>query len=199
MKIPYVNLSAQHKNLKSELLHAIEGVLDSGHFILGEETELFEKEFAELCSVPHAVGVNSGTDALVLALRALGIGVGDEVITAPNSYLASASCIALAGATIRFADVRDDLNLDPASLEKEITPRTKAIVVVHLTGRPAPMNEICEVASRYGLKVIEDAAQSVGAKYNGVPVGSLGDVGCFSLHPLKNLSACGDAGIFGDP
>ena len=195
MKIPYVNLSLQHKGIKAELLQSIGGVLDSGRFILGEETELFEREFAELCGVPHAVGVNSGTDALIIALRSLGIGPGDEVITAPNSYLASASSIALAGASVRFADVRDDLNTDPVLLEREVTPRTKAIIVVHLTGRPAPMNQILDVAKRHGLKVIEDAAQAVGARYNGLPVGSIGDAGCFSLHPLKNLNACGDGGI----
>jgi dTDP-4-amino-4,6-dideoxygalactose transaminase len=195
VKIPYVNLASQHQNIKKELLQAVESVLDSGQFILGEETALFEKEFASLCGVEHAVGVNSGTDALILGMRCLGIGAGDEVITTSNSYLASASSIALAGAIVKFADVRNDLNIDPLSLEKAISPKTKAVVVVHLTGRPAPMDEVLDICKRHNLKIVEDAAQAVGAKYKGKPVGSFGDVGCFSLHPLKNLNACGDAGI----
>lgn len=181
--------------MKDELLKAVEGVLDSGQFILGEETVKFEQEFAALCGTAHAVGLNSGTDALILAFRALGIGPGDEVITAPNSYLASASSIALAGATVRFADVREDLNLDPEAVARAITSRTRAIAVVHLTGRPAPMDEILALARKHGLRVIEDAAQAAGAKYRGKPVGSIGDAGCFSLHPLKNLNACGDGGM----
>jgi dTDP-4-amino-4,6-dideoxygalactose transaminase len=195
MKIPYVDLPLQHRELKDEILKAVGGVLDSGEFILGAETKKFEEEFAALCGTTQAVGVNSGTDALILGIRALGIGPGDEVITAPNSYLASASSIALAGATVRFADVREDFNLDPEAIERAVTPRTKAIAVVHLTGRPAPMEEILNLAHRRGLRVVEDAAQAVGAKYRGRPVGSLGDVGCFSLHPLKNLNACGDGGM----
>jgi len=195
VKIPYVDLSLQHRPLKDELLKAVERVLDSGQFILGEETVKFEQEFAALCGTAHAVGLNSGTDALLLAFRALGIGPGDEVITAPNSYLASASSIALAGATVRFADVREDFNLDPEAVARAITPKTKAIAVVHLTGRPAPMDEILMLARKHGLKVVEDAAQAVGAKYRGRPVGSMGDAGCFSLHPLKNLNACGDGGM----
>lgn len=195
MKIPYVDLALQHRDLREELLRAVGGVLDSGQFILGEETAKFEEEFASLCGTSHAVGLNSGTDALILAFRALGIGPGDEVITAPNSYLASASSIALAGATVRFADVREDLNLDPEAVARAITPKTRAIAVVHLTGRPAPMDEILALARKHGLKVVEDAAQAAGAKYRGKPVGSIGDAGCFSLHPLKNLNACGDGGM----
>lgn len=195
MNIPYIDLAFQHDKNRGELLRAVEGVLKSGQFILGEETSLFEEEFVSLCQTRHAVGLNSGTDALLLAYRALGIGPGDEVITAPNSYLATASSIVLAGATVRFADVREDMNLDPEQVARMINPRTKAITAVHLTGRPAPMDEILELARRHKLKVIEDAAQAVGAKYKGRPVGSLGDIGCFSLHPLKNLNACGDAGV----
>jgi dTDP-4-amino-4,6-dideoxygalactose transaminase len=195
LRIPYVNLGQQHRLLEKELLAAVAGVVESGQFILGEETERFEKEFAELCQAKHAIGVNSGTDALILALKCLGIGPGDEVITAPNSYLASASCVALAGATPKFADVRTDLNLDPEALEHAITPRTRAIIPVHLTGKPAPMNEILGVAKEHGLEVIEDAAQAVGAQLNGKPVGTFGRIGGFSLHPLKNLNACGDAGM----
>ena len=195
LRIPYIDLAAQHRLLREEILNAVGGVLDSGQFILGEETELFEKEFAKLHAAKHAVGVNSGTDALILALKCLDLGAGDEVITAPNSYLASASCIALAGATPKFADVRPDMNLDPAAVERAITPRTRAIIPVHLTGKPAPMKELLAVAKKHGLEVIEDAAQAVGAKLDGQPVGTFGRIGCFSLHPLKNLNACGDGGV----
>jgi dTDP-4-amino-4,6-dideoxygalactose transaminase len=195
LRIPYVDLALQHRPLKEELLNAVAGVIDSGQFILGEEMERFEKEFAALCGTQYAVSVNSGTDALILALKCLGIGPGDEVITAPNSYLASASCIALAGATPKFADVRDDLNLDPAAVARAITPRTRAIIPVHLTGKPAPMKELLALAKTHGLEIIEDAAQAVGAKLGGKAVGAFGRIGCFSLHPLKNLSACGDGGV----
>ena len=195
LRIPYVDLAKQHQALRSEVLDAVGSVLDTGQFILGEETERFEREFAVLCQAKYAVGVNSGTDALILALKILGIKPGDEVITAPNSYLASASCIALAGATPRFADVRDDLNLDPEAVTRAITPRTRAIIPVHLTGKPARMTELLAVAKRHHLEVIEDAAQAVGAKLDGRSVGAIGRVGCFSLHPLKNLNACGDGGL----
>lgn len=195
LTIPYVDLAQQHRSLREELLAAVGRVLDSGQFILGEEMVRFEEEFARLCQTRHAVAVNSGTDALILALKALDIGPGDEVITPPNSYLASASCIALAGAKPVFADVREDLNLDPAAVESAITPRTRAIIAVDLTGKPAPMPELLAVARAHGLEIIEDAAQAVGATLNGRPVGSLSRVGCFSLHPLKNLNACGDGGM----
>jgi dTDP-4-amino-4,6-dideoxygalactose transaminase len=194
-RIPYVNLALQHRPLKEQILRAVAGVLESGQFVLGEETERFESEFAAFCAAKHAVGLNSGTDALVLALKCLGIGPGDEVITAPNSYLASASCVALAGAVPRFADVRADLNLDPACVARAITPRTRALIPVHLTGKPAAMPELLALARQHGLEVIEDAAQAVGAKLGGQPVGTFGRVGCFSLHPLKNLNACGDGGM----
>ena len=195
LRIPYVDLAQQHQRLKAELLEAAGKVMDSGQFILGEELERFEKEFAGLCQSRHAVGVNSGTDALVLALKCLGIGPGDEVISPPNSYVASASCIAIVGATPIFADVREDLNLDPAAVERAITPRTRAIIPVHLTGKPAPMKELLAIAQAHKLEVIEDAAQAVGAKLEGKPVGTFGRIGCFSLHPLKNLNACGDGGL----
>jgi dTDP-4-amino-4,6-dideoxygalactose transaminase len=195
LRIPYVDLALQHRQSKAELLKAVGGVLDSGQFILGEETEKFEKEFAALCQTKHAVGLNSGTDALILALKCLSIGPGDEVITPPNSYLASASCVVLAGATPKFADVREDLNFDPDAVARAITPKTKAIIAVHLTGKPAPMKELLAVAKKRDIPVIEDAAQAVGAKLDGKSVGGLGRIGCFSLHPLKNLNACGDAGM----
>lgn len=195
IRVPYINLATQHDTLKEELLSAVAGVLSRGEFILGEELVAFEKEFAAYCGTRYGVGVANGTDAIVLALKGLGIGPGDEVITAPNSFVASASAIALTGAKPVFVDVRDDYNIDPNLLEAAITAKTKAILPVHLTGRPADMHPILELAEKYGLFVVEDAAQAVGAKYYGQPVGSFGVAGCFSLHPLKNLNACGDGGV----
>ena len=190
-----MDVAGQHAVLRTELHEALDRVLNHGHFILGEEVEDFERRFAELCQTPFAIGVNSGTDALILSLRALGIGPGDDVITAPNSFVASAGCIALVGARPVFVDVREDYNLDPALLERVITPRSKAVIPVHLTGRPADMDGILAVARRRNLRVIEDAAQAVAAEYKGRRVGSFGDFGCFSLHPLKTLNACGDGGV----
>jgi dTDP-4-amino-4,6-dideoxygalactose transaminase len=193
--VPYVDLAAQHAPLRQELLDAVGRVIDHGQFILGPEVEQFEAAFAALCGSRHAVAVASGTDALVLALRALRIGPGDEVITAPNSFVASASAIALVGARPVFVDVRDDYNLDPELIPDAVTPRTRAILPVHLTGRPAAMERICEIASRHGLAVVEDCAQAVLAELGGRQVGTFGDIGCFSLHPLKTLNAMGDAGV----
>jgi dTDP-4-amino-4,6-dideoxygalactose transaminase len=195
MKVPYISLGLQHKDIKQDILRSIETLLDSGQFILGEETQRFEKSFAELSGTKYALGVANGTDALFLSLLALGIGKGDEVITAPNSFLASASSVVIAGATPVFADVRADFNLDPQKVEKAITPKTRAIIAVHLTGRPAPMEELLAIAKKHNLHLIEDAAQAIGATYKGKPVGSFGITGCFSLHPLKNLAACGDGGV----
>ena len=194
-KIPYVDVSGQHAGLNAQLHEAFDRVLAHGHFILGEEVEEFERRFADLAGTPFAIGVNSGTDALILSLRALGIGSGDEVITAPNSFVASAGCVALVGARPVFVDVREDYNLDQELLEHAITPRTKAIIPVHLTGRPADMDPIMDIARRHRLRVVEDAAQAVSAEYRGRRVGSFGDTGCFSLHPLKTLNACGDGGV----
>ncbi|UCH83846.1 MAG: DegT/DnrJ/EryC1/StrS family aminotransferase [Candidatus Latescibacterota bacterium] len=194
-RVPYVNLIAQHEPLKDELLAAVERVLDHGQFVLGPEVAQFENQFAELCGVEYAVGVSNGTVALVLAMQALGVGPGDEVITPPNSFLASTSSIVLAGASPVFVDVGEDYNIDSDLIEKAITPQTRAIMPVHLTGRPAQMNRILDIANRHNLHVIEDCAQSVGARYHDRPVGSFGAAGCFSLHPLKNLSAVGDGGV----
>jgi dTDP-4-amino-4,6-dideoxygalactose transaminase len=194
-RIPYVDVARQHAGLREELHAALDRVLDHGHFILGEEVEEFERQFTKIAGTEFAVGVNSGTDALILCLRAFNIGPGDEVITAPNSFVASAGCVALVGAKPVFVDVREDYNLDPSLLEKAITPRTKAIIPVHLTGRPADMDPILDIARRHRLRVIEDAAQAVTAEYKGRRVGSFGDAGCFSLHPLKTLNACGDGGV----
>jgi dTDP-4-amino-4,6-dideoxygalactose transaminase len=194
-EVAYIDLGQAHRELWPELLPVLERVLTSGQFILGKEVEAFEAEFASLCGTRYAIGVANCTDAIALVLRGLGIGPGDEVITAPNSFLASASAITLAGARPVFVDVRDDYNLDPDQLEGAVTARTRAILPVHLTGRPADMAGILEVARRHGLAVIEDAAQAVGATYQGQRVGSFGAAGCFSLHPLKNLNACGDGGV----
>jgi dTDP-4-amino-4,6-dideoxygalactose transaminase len=193
--VPYTNFKQQYAAIGDELLAAVQRVLQDGDFILGSQVERFEHAAAEYCGVRHAIGVANGTDALVMALKALGIGPGDEVITAPNSFLASASAIALAGATPRFADVRDDYNIDPDAIERAIGPRTKGLMPVHLTGRPADMNAIRDIARRRGLVIVEDAAQAIGATYHGRRVGGCGDIGCFSLHPLKNLNAAGDAGL----
>lgn len=195
LTVPYVDLAGQHAEMKEELLDAIGDVLDHGRFILGQEVEEFEGRFAKLCGVQYAVGLNSGTDALILALRALGIGPGDEVITAPNSFVASAGCIAQVGARPVFVDVGDDYNIDPTLIEAAVTSHTRAIIPVHLTGRPADMDPILSIAAAHGLHVVEDAAQAVTAEYKGRPVGSLGSAGCFSLHPLKTLNACGDGGV----
>jgi len=195
MKVPYIDLSLQHKNIKTEILENVSKLLDSGQFIFGDEVKQFEQNFAKLCGTKYAVSVANGTDALFLTMKALGIGTGDEVITAPNSFLASASSIAISDATPVFADVRSDFNLDPEKVKNAITAKTKAIIAVHLTGRPAPLSELLEIATQNNIYLIEDAAQAVCAGYKGKIVGSFGIAGCFSLHPLKNLSACGDGGV----
>ncbi len=194
-KVPYVDLAAQHAPLREELLEAAGRVISHGQFILGPEVARFEERFAKLCRTRYAVGVANGTDALGLALRALGIGPGDEVITAPNSFVASASAVALVGARPVFSDVGPDYNLDPKAVERAVTSRTKAILPVHLTGRPADMDALMGLAKANGLRVVEDCAQAVLAEYKGRRVGSFGSFGAFSLHPLKTLNACGDGGV----
>ena len=194
-KIPYVNIAGGVRALKEEILEAAGRVLDHGQFVLGEEVSLFEQRFAEICGTRFAVAVNSGTDALILALRALEIGPGCEVITVPNSFIATTSAVRMVGARPVFVDVREDYNMDPEGIEKSISSRTKAVLPVHLTGRPADMGPILKISQRHGLKVIEDAAQAILAEYQGQRVGSFGHAGCFSLHPLKTLSACGDGGV----
>jgi len=195
MQVPYVDLARQHVALKDRLLDAVGQVIDHGQFILGKEVELFERRFAELCGVRYAVGVNSGTDALILALLALGIGPGDEVITVPNSFVATVSAIRIAGAWPILVDAGEDYNMDPAAIEAAITPRTKALLPVHLTGRAARMDEIRAIADRHNLAIVEDCAQAVLASHKGRRVGAWGEVGCFSLHPLKTLNALGDGGV----
>jgi dTDP-4-amino-4,6-dideoxygalactose transaminase len=194
-RIPYVNLKKQWLEERDELLPIIDQVLESAQFVGGDELDKFEDNIAKLCGVKYACGLNSGTDALMLALALSGIGKGDEVITPPNSFIASTAAIIHIGATPVFVDVLPDQNIDPSKIEAAITEKTKAIMPVHLTGRMCDMDPIVDIAKKYDLKVIEDAAQSVGSKYKEKISGSIGDVGCFSTHPLKNLNACGDGGF----
>ena len=195
MTVPYIDLSAQWQDEKKDLLPIIESVMSSGQFVGGEAVEHFEHKAAELCETQYCVALNSGTDALVLGLLALGICPGDEVITPPNSFIASTAAIIHLRAKPVFVDVQPDQNIDPNKIEKAITSKTKAIMPVHLTGRIANMSAILKIAEAHNIPVIEDAAQSFGSQYAGQPSGSLGKIGCFSAHPLKNLNACGDAGF----
>ena len=194
-RIQYVNLQKQWIEERDELLPIIDKVLGNAELVGGEELEKFEQNIASFCGTRFACALNSGTDALMLALILLGIGKGDEVITPPNSFIASTAAIIHIGATPVFVDVLPDQNIDSSKIEAAITPKTKAIMPVHLTGRMCDMDPIIDIAKRYDLKVIEDSAQSVGSKYKGKLSGSMGDIGCFSTHPLKNLNACGDGGF----
>lgn len=177
------------------LAGALEAVMASGQWIGGAEVDELERRAAAYAGAGHCVAMGSGTDALILGMRALDIGPGDEVITTPNSFVASTASIVFAGATPVFVDVRADQNIDPALIEAAITPRTKAIMPVHLTGRMAAMDEVCAIAGCHGLKVIEDAAQAFGSRYLDRGAGTWGDIGCVSAHPLKNLNAMGDGGL----
>ena len=194
-QIPYVNLKAQWIDERASLLPLIENVLASGIYVGGEDVEEFETAVAKLCGVQHAVALNSGTDALVCAMHAIGIGPGDEVITTPNSFIASAASIVQVGARPVFVDVGKDQNINVDLIESAITNKTRAIMPVHLTGRIANMSKILEIGKTYNLKIVEDAAQAIGSKYKGQLSGSFGNTGCFSTHPLKNLNACGDGGF----
>src|SRR5277367_1912177 len=194
-QVPYTGLPQQIAEIKPDLLAAVERVLDSGRYILGPHLSAFEEQFAQLCGTAFAVGVANGTCALQMVWQALGLGPGDEVITVPNSFVATASSIAMTGAKPVFVDIGPDLNMDPHRVAAAITPRTRGIVPVHLTGRPVRMPEIARIAEKHGLFVLEDAAQAVGARRDGRPVGSWGNAAGFSLHPLKNLFAYGDAGV----
>jgi dTDP-4-amino-4,6-dideoxygalactose transaminase len=195
IKVPFVDLARQFRALETELTEAFQEVGRSGMYIMGERLASFERAAAAYLGVKHAIGVSDGSNALFLSMKALGIGAGDEVITAPNSFLASAWTIVAVGARPIFVDVAEDMNLDPAHLEAAITPRTRAVMPVHITGRPANMGPINEIANRHGLFVIEDAAQAIGARYHGKRVGGLGTAAGFSLHPLKNLGVYGDGGL----
>lgn len=195
MEISFLDLAGQHRALASEIRDALARVLEESTFILGEEVERFEQEFADYCGARHCVAVNSGTSALHLALLGLGVKSGDEVLTAPSSYIATAEAISYTGARPVFADVQpDSLNLNPERVAAAITPETKAIIPVHLFGQPADMASILELADRHGLVVVEDACQAHGAVYRGRRVGTLGAAGCFSFYPSKNLGACGEGG-----
>jgi dTDP-4-amino-4,6-dideoxygalactose transaminase len=195
VKVPYVDLIAQHAPLRDELLEAMGAVLDHGWFILGPEVKQLEQQLAQRLGVSAVVGVNSGTDALLLGLRLAGIGPGDEVITVSHSFVATASTIKLVGATPVFCDIDDDsMLMDPAQLAGLLTPRTRAVMPVHLGGFTADMTAISAFCAEHGLALIEDAAQSIGSLHRGRCGGSFG-IGCFSLHPLKVLSAAGDAGF----
>lgn len=195
MKIPLLDLQAQHEPLKDELKRAFARILDSNQFILGKEVEEFEQELARFVGVKFSLGVGNCTDALTLAMRACDIKPGDEVITTPFTFIASGETIANLGAKPVFVDIDPEtFNLDPKQIEPAITKKTKAIIPVHLFGQACDMDEIMKIGQAYNLKIIEDAAQSLGAKYRGKMLGSLGDLGCFSFYPSKNLSALGDGG-----
>ncbi len=196
MKIPLVDLKAQYSSIKPELDEAMQKVVESGQFILGPEVKAFEAEMAAYCGTRFAIGVASGTDALQLALLAAGIKPSDEVITTPFTFIATAETITHCGATPVFVDIDPGTyNINPAKIEARITARTRAILPVHLYGQAADMTPILELAAKYNLKVIEDCAQALGAKYNGKKVGSLGDAGCLSFFPSKVLGAYGDGGM----
>jgi dTDP-4-amino-4,6-dideoxygalactose transaminase len=193
--IPYLDLKAQYRAIKSEIDEAVSRVLESGQFTLGEEVSAFEREFAEYSGGGEAIGVNSGTSALHLALLAAGVGPGDEVITTPFSFAATVATILYCGATPVLVDIDEaTFNIDPARVEAAITPRTKALLPVHLYGQPAEMDPILTAAQARGIVVIEDAAQAHGAEYRERRVGSLADMACFSFYPTKNLGAYGEAG-----
>lgn len=193
-KVRYVYLEKQFADAE-RFWERVKEVVKRGDFTLGKALQEFEIKFAQKIGVKHAIGVGNGTDALYLSLKALGIGPGDEVITAPNSFVASAGAIALTGARPAFADVRDDYTIDPESIEKVITPRTKALLPVHLTGNPADMYPILEIAKKHNLYVVEDAAQAFLARYDGKYVGSFGNAAGFSFHPQKILNIWGDGGM----
>jgi len=202
MSVPFLDLKSQHRSLREHLWRVWDEVLDSAGFIGGSPVEQFEKAFAAFCETKHAVGVGNGTDALLLALKALSIGRGDEVIVPANSFVATAAAVVHAGATPVFVDIDPKTyNIDVKEIENHISPKTKAIIPVHLYGQPADMSPVLELARLYSLKVIEDAAQAHGARYYGRRAGSMGDAACFSFYPGKNLGACGDGGavVTNDP
>ncbi len=195
MKVPFLDLKAQYKSIKEEIVIELQKVLNNTAFAGGPFVAQFEKEFALFCKTDFAIGLGSGTAALWVAIQGLGIGEGDEVITTPNTFIATAEAISFAGAKPVFVDIDEQTyNINPQLIEDAITPKTKAIVPVHLYGQTADMDPIMEIAKAKDLFVIEDACQAHGAKCNGKPVGSIGDAGCFSFYPGKNLGAYGEAG-----
>ena len=195
MNIPFVDLKRQYESIKGEIDNAIAKVISQTAFIGGPHLKNFEEAFAKFCNVKHCIGVGNGTDAIFIALRSLGIGKGDEVITAANSFIATSEAITMAGANVVFVDIDPQTyNIDAQKIEEKITPRTKAIIPVHLYGQPADMDCILKISKKYNIKVVEDAAQAHGAVYKGRRIGSFGDMACFSFYPGKNLGAYGDAG-----
>lgn len=194
MKVPFVDLRSQDAPLRGALASAMERVTNEGSFILGDDVGTFEEAFASFVGTRHAIGVANGLAALELILRGYDIGPGDEVVVPAHTFVGSAACASLVGATAVFADVDESFTVDPVSVEAAITSRTRAIVAVHLYGRPADMAALSEIAKRHGLKLIEDAAQAHGARFRGRRVGALGDAAAFSFYPSKNLGASGDAG-----
>ncbi len=195
MKIPYLDLSVKDPVLKSELLQAVDKVLSHGRISLGPEVDQFEKRVAEFCRKKYAVGVNSGTDALYLALRSLDIGPGDEVITTPLSWVATLNAIVLCGATPVFVDIGEDLNVNAELISDAITPKTKVILPVHFTGKLCDMARIGDLATKHGIFVVEDAAQAFGAQFDGAMAGSFGHVNSLSMNPMKVFCAYGEAGV----
>jgi dTDP-4-amino-4,6-dideoxygalactose transaminase len=196
MNVPLLDLRAQFQSIRGEVMAAVERVFESQHFILGPEVEAFERDAAEYCRVKHAIGCGSGSDALLLALTALGVGPGDEVVTPSFSFFATAGSVTRLGARPVFVDISpDDFNIDPDLIERAITPRAKAILPVHLFGQCAEMDAIRDVAERHSLPVVEDAAQAIGAGYHKRRAGAMGAVGCFSFFPSKNLGGAGEGGL----
>jgi len=194
--IPFINLKEEYKVLSKELNPKIHGILKNGFFILGEEVRKFEEEFSNYLGTKYGVSVNSGSDALFLAIRSLGIGIGDEVITVSHTFISSVDAIVRNGAKPVFVDIQyDTYCMDVSEIEKKVTKKTKAILVVHLYGNPADMDPIYKLAEKLDIFLIEDACQAHGAEYKGIKVGGIGDIGCFSFYPTKNLGAYGDGGM----
>lgn len=196
MSVPFIDFTEQNKVIRAGVDAAFAQVIAKASFIMGPEVKTFEDEFAAFCGVKHAVGVNSGTDALYLALAALGVGEGDEVILPTYTFIATALCVSYTGARVKFVDIDEaSCNMDPVKLEKVITAKTKVIIPVHLYGQTADMDEILAVAARHGVAVLEDACQAHGTRYKGRRSGSMGHAGCFSFYPTKGLGAWGDGGM----
>ena len=196
MSVPFIDFRPQYETIKDEISGGLKAVFEKGNFILGQEEKDFEAEFAKYCGANYAVGVNSGTDALYLALASLDVKQGDEVILPAHTFIATALCISYTGATPVFVDIDDAIyNMDPKAVEKAITPKTKVIIPVHIYGQAAPMDEINKIAEEHNITVIEDAAQAHGSSYKGKMIGSLGAIACFSFYPTKSLGAFGDGGI----
>ena len=195
MEIPFVDLKAQYESIKNEIDNAITEVISTSAFVGGPFVKGFEAAFARFCGAKHCIGVGNGTDAIFLALKGMGIGAGDEVITVANSFIATSESITMSGAKVVFVDIDPrTYNIDPEKIEEKISEKTRAIIPVHLYGQPADIEAIMRLAREYGLKVIEDSAQAHGAKYKGMTIGGIGDAACFSFYPGKNLGAYGDGG-----